>query len=207
MGPKSQASEIEAALREHVCSRYAGGRALEPEDDLLGSGVVDSMGVYELSSFIEERFGVTVQNDDVVPDNFRSLGAMTRYVAARKGIEVVDPFAAAIRALVVDAVPRDGVVLVVSHGDNALLSLDGRTGWHFPRDENGDHSYNPADGADAIRQIYALRLQGATHIVFPSMELWWLDEYAGLRDYLESDFGEVARSEAGVLYSLPRDRA
>jgi acyl carrier protein len=205
MGPGSDVEQIGATLREYVRSRYAGGasgHALEPEDDLLESSVIDSMGVVELTSFIEERFGVTVEGEEIVPDNFRSLGAMTRLVAAKKGIAVEDPSVTALRSLVAEVVPEDGVVLVVSYGDDALLALDGRTAWHFPRDEQGRYSFNPADGDDAIRQLESQRSLGATHVVFPDTSLWWLDEYAGLRDYLEARSGEAGRSEAGVVYAL-----
>ena len=205
MGPETDVKQIEATLREHVRSRYAGGasgHALEPEDDLLESSVVDSMGVVELTSFIVERFGVEIEGEEIVPDNFRSLGAMSRLVAAKKGIAVEDPFVVEVRSLVAGVVPEDEVVLVVSYGDDALLALDGRTAWHFPRDDEGGYSFNPADGADAIRQLEEQRSLGATHIVFPQTALWWLDEYAGLRDYLESDAGELGRSEAAVVYAL-----
>jgi acyl carrier protein len=206
MGPESEAQQIEATLREHVRARYLGGRsavALDTDDDLLESGIVDSMGVIELTSFLEEQFGLSVEPEDIVPDNFRSLGTMTRYVAGRKGIGTEDTVVAGMRSLVAETVPDDAVVLVASHGDDALLALDGRTGWHFPRDEKGGYGYKPADGAEAIRQLETLRSLGATHIVFPEPALWWLEEYAGLRGYLESGSGEVGRSEAGVVYALP----
>jgi acyl carrier protein len=206
MGPESQLSQIEATLREHIRSRYASGAAgpaLDSEDDLLQSGVVDSMGVIHLTTFIEEHFGITVDDEDVVPDNFRSLDTMTRYIASKKGIAVEDPFVASVRSLVKSAVPEEAVVLVASHADEALLSLDGSTGWHFPRDDQGGYGHNPADDAEAIAQLETLRSLGATHIVFPEPALWWLEEYAGLGDYLESGPGEVGRSEAGVVYALP----
>ena len=209
MGSDTQLVEqIEATLREHILEQYAGGSsvlALAPEDELLDSGVVDSMGVIELSSFFEEKFGVTVELEEIVPGNFRSVGTMTRYVAEKKGLQVDDPSVAQVRSLVVGAIPEDGVVLVVSYGDEALLALDGRTAWHFPRDERGDHvSFNPADSAEAIAQLEAQQAQGATHIAFPQTAMWWLDEYAGLREYLEARAGTLARSEAGVVYALPR---
>src|ERR671926_263493 len=115
MGPESKTSQIEATLREHVRSRYVSGGAelaSDPEYDLLESGIVDSMGVIELTSFIEQELGVAVEAEDIVPDNFRSIGSMTRYVAAKQGIEVEDPFVAGVRSLVTDTVPQDAVVLV-----------------------------------------------------------------------------------------------
>jgi acyl carrier protein len=206
MGQDTQLLEqIEATLRDHVAERYAGGSdglALEPEDELLDTGVVDSMGVIELSSFLEETFGVTVELDEVVPGNFRSVGAITRYVAEKRGIQVDEFYVVRVRSLVAGAVPEDSVVLVVSYGDDALLALNGRRALHFPRDERGDYMPSkPADGAEAIAQLEAQRSQGATHIVFPQAAMWWLDEYEGLREYLET--GEVARNGGGVVYALP----
>src|SRR5205807_331783 len=40
---------------------------------------------------------------------------------------------ARIRDVVRSAIPRDAVVVVVSKGDQELLDLDGRQGWHFPQ--------------------------------------------------------------------------
>ncbi len=48
------------------------------------------MGVMEVVSFIEEEFGVSVDDVDIVPDNFSSVRQMTRYVAAKKGISLND---------------------------------------------------------------------------------------------------------------------
>ena len=115
----------------------------------------------------------------------------------------MDGFVARVRALVTETVPEGSIVLVVSCGDDALLDLDHHTGWHFPRDETGRHpGFNPADGAEATEQLETLRSQGATHIVFPETELWWLDAYDELREHLAAHGGEVAHTETGVVYSL-----
>ena len=95
-------------------------------------------------------------------------------------------------------------MLVPNHGDQALLELGDRTGWHFPQDDSGEFAGgNPADGTEAVAQVEALRSRGATHIAFPSTELWWLDSYPELRDRLQSK--EVARGDAGAIYSLQPD--
>ena len=55
--------------------------------------------------------------------------------------------------------PRDATVLVVSNGDDALLQLGAeRRGWHFPQQEDGVWAgYHPADSAEAIAHLEALR--------------------------------------------------
>lgn len=57
-----------------------------PEDltsDLPLSGRVDSMGLLEIVTFIEEEFGVSVSNSELTPQNFDSLGGMVRLVESK----------------------------------------------------------------------------------------------------------------------------
>lgn len=43
------------------------------DDMLLDRGILDSMGLMEIIMFIEEEIGVTVPDEELVPDNFRTL--------------------------------------------------------------------------------------------------------------------------------------
>lgn len=52
-------------------------------DSLLERGIIDSMGVMELVSYIESEFGVAVGDDDVTEENIGSLRAIGRFVAGR----------------------------------------------------------------------------------------------------------------------------
>jgi acyl carrier protein len=54
-------------------------------DSLLERGIIDSMGVMELVSFIESEFGVTVGDDDVTEENIGSLRAIHTFVTGRTG--------------------------------------------------------------------------------------------------------------------------
>lgn len=56
---------------------------LGAEDDLLLSGLVDSLGVVRLLAFIEEHLAVAVPAGDVTLEHFSSLGAMTSYLEGR----------------------------------------------------------------------------------------------------------------------------
>jgi acyl carrier protein len=59
----------------------ARGADIKVEDDLLSVGIVDSLGILQLVTFIEERFGVTVPDEEVVFENFSSVRAMADFVA------------------------------------------------------------------------------------------------------------------------------
>jgi hypothetical protein len=108
---------------------------------------------------------------------------------------------ASIRARVVDKVPEGATVLVVSKGDDALLGFEGRTGWHFPRDEPWRQ---PADSGEAVGGLDALRSEGATHLVVPAVSEWWLEYYEGLAAHLETRGHVVATDEHCVIFSLDR---
>ena len=53
---------------------------LSPEDDLLGSGLLDSMGVMRLVGFVEETFNMKIPPEDIVIENFVDVKAITNYV-------------------------------------------------------------------------------------------------------------------------------
>lgn len=53
------------------------------ESDLLTTGVIDSLGVMRLVSFLEQTFSITVPPQDVVIENFQNVGAIAAYVSTR----------------------------------------------------------------------------------------------------------------------------
>lgn len=72
----------EAALMEFVGEELLRGRKsdLSPDEDLLSTGIIDSLGILRLVSFIEERFGIQVPDEDVVYENFSSVKALVDYL-------------------------------------------------------------------------------------------------------------------------------
>jgi acyl carrier protein len=53
---------------------------LRDDASLMGEGIVDSTGVLELVMFVEESFGIIVDDDEVLPDNFDSVVVLAAYV-------------------------------------------------------------------------------------------------------------------------------
>jgi acyl carrier protein len=56
---------------------------LSPEDDLLGSGLLDSMGVMRLVGFVEETFNIKIPPEDIVIENFIDVKVITNYVESQ----------------------------------------------------------------------------------------------------------------------------
>ncbi len=77
-----QSAQTTTRLREFVIANFyiPPGMPLEESTSFLEQGIIDSTGVLELVTFIEEHFGVTVRDEDLVPANFDSLRALAAFV-------------------------------------------------------------------------------------------------------------------------------
>ena len=54
------------------------------DDSLLERGIIDSGAMVDLIAFLEKTYGIVISDDDMTPENFDSVEAIARYVAARK---------------------------------------------------------------------------------------------------------------------------
>ena len=55
------------------------------DTDFIENGILDSTGVLELVGFLEEIFGIRVEDDELVPDNMNSLEKITLYISKKTG--------------------------------------------------------------------------------------------------------------------------
>jgi hypothetical protein len=112
-----------------------------------------------------------------------------------------------IRELVRAAVPPEATLLVVSKGDEVLLKHGGRRAWHFPQQEDGAYAgYNPADSAEAVAHLEALRDKGAGYLLFPATALWWLEHYEEFKQHLDRHYRPVVELEGTCsIYALSKE--
>ena len=52
----------------------------EPDDNLLETGLLDSVAMMELVVWSEEHFEFTIDTDDLTPENFSTLTAISSYI-------------------------------------------------------------------------------------------------------------------------------
>ena len=74
-------------LKEYIEQELIGDRGaatLGDDDNLLGSGLVDSVGMMTLVLFIEDTFAVTVPPEDVTIEHFMSVNTIDAYLQKRK---------------------------------------------------------------------------------------------------------------------------
>jgi len=58
---------------------------IDESESLLERGIIDSVGILNLISFLEETYGINIDEDDLMPENFDSLSAISSYVNRKNG--------------------------------------------------------------------------------------------------------------------------
>ena len=79
--------EIKEQVRAFIISNFyvADPAALEDAASLLDLGIIDSTGVLEVIFFLEDTFGVTVEDSEMLPENLDSIERIAGFVARKKG--------------------------------------------------------------------------------------------------------------------------
>lgn len=55
-------------------------KTLSTDEDLIATGAIDSMGILKLVAFMEKKFGIKLKDEDIVPENFRTLNCLEKFV-------------------------------------------------------------------------------------------------------------------------------
>jgi acyl carrier protein len=79
-----EASERE--IRQFIVDNFLFGQedvAINDRDSLLQLGIIDSTGVLELVAFLEQRFGIKVDDEELVPANLDSIHDLVRFIDAK----------------------------------------------------------------------------------------------------------------------------
>lgn len=80
--------DIERELTAFIVENFLFGnadQAPDPEDSFMDDGLVDSTGVLELVTYIEGRYEITVNDDDLTPENLDSVRSIARFVQRKRG--------------------------------------------------------------------------------------------------------------------------
>jgi acyl carrier protein len=84
----ADSASIDRDVRQFLADNFIlddGGAGLDADESLTQAGVLDSMGVLELIMFIEERFGVSIPDEDTLPENLDGVTRIVAYVSRRLG--------------------------------------------------------------------------------------------------------------------------
>jgi acyl carrier protein len=80
---------MEAVINDYISREFVQDASMLPlgnTTSLLETGILDSLGLLRLVVFIQERFGIMVDDVDLVPENFDSVDAICDYLRTRDGV-------------------------------------------------------------------------------------------------------------------------
>jgi acyl carrier protein len=78
---------IAVDVEKFIVEEIAAGRgigAIAHDSDMLSDGIIDSLGITELISFLEGRYGIKIDDDDIDAENFRSIDSIVAFVQQKE---------------------------------------------------------------------------------------------------------------------------
>jgi len=78
--------EIQKQVSEYLAENFLFGEegaVIGGDDSFLEIGLIDSTGILELIQFLEESFGIEVDDEEIIPENLDSIKRVTRYVDSK----------------------------------------------------------------------------------------------------------------------------
>jgi acyl carrier protein len=81
-------SDISTKIRDYIVTTFLFGNRskLDDETSFLENSILDSTGMLELISFIEQEFVLSIDPSELVPDNLDSIKNVTEFIQRKKGI-------------------------------------------------------------------------------------------------------------------------
>jgi len=80
--------DIKAEVKTYIVDNFlmgSGGEEIADDTSFLEQDLLDSTGVLELISFMEESYEITVDDEEMLPENLDSLNAIEAYVTKKRG--------------------------------------------------------------------------------------------------------------------------
>ena len=77
--------QLKSEIKNFIVENFLYGQDNGLSDDVsfLEKGLIDSTGVLELVAFIEENYGISVADEELVPDNFDSITNLSNYISRK----------------------------------------------------------------------------------------------------------------------------
>jgi len=86
MSTTSSSMNTMAVVRAFVEEELLNGKKenLDENTDLIEQGVIDSLSLLRLTTFLEQNCRIVVEDEEIVPENFRTLAAIHAFVMKRQ---------------------------------------------------------------------------------------------------------------------------
>ncbi|QIE47929.1 acyl carrier protein (plasmid) [Pseudohalocynthiibacter aestuariivivens] len=81
---ETEDASVRADIRAYLAGSPLAGHEFQDGDELLLSGLLDSLSVMRLVAFLEMEFGITIPPEDITVTNLASVDAMAAYLARER---------------------------------------------------------------------------------------------------------------------------
>lgn len=85
-------SNVKIEIRQFITENYVltdEVDELNENESLMDRGIIDSIGVFALVDFIEQQYGVTVSDDEMIPENLDSINAIVAFINKKKNVDTL----------------------------------------------------------------------------------------------------------------------
>ena len=89
VGPQASMADVREEIRHMILDSFLGGApdaALGDDESLDRAHIVDSVRALELLLFVEEHFGITVENEEAVPENFDTVSNIVAFIERKRAV-------------------------------------------------------------------------------------------------------------------------
>ena len=79
--------DVQTALGQFIAESFGarlGNRELSNTESLLDTGVVDSVGVFELVSFMQLTFNIEIEDIEIIPEHFNTIESLASFVRSKQ---------------------------------------------------------------------------------------------------------------------------
>jgi acyl carrier protein len=72
--------QVADRIRSFLVQQFPATKNVSNEDPLLKNGLIDSLGILDVVTFLEKEFGFTVTDEELLPENFESIRCLSNFV-------------------------------------------------------------------------------------------------------------------------------
>jgi len=74
---------VSERIKKFLVQQFPATKNVGNNESLLNNGLIDSLGILEVVAFIEKEFGITVSDEDLLPENFGSVHSVSNFVGQK----------------------------------------------------------------------------------------------------------------------------
>lgn len=78
-------NDLKESIRNFILEKFplARKRGVQFDDNLLESGIIDSLGILDLVNFLEQSLGIILSDEELIPENFQTIERLSVFVQSK----------------------------------------------------------------------------------------------------------------------------